>query len=765
MIGLLVLLFAGAGALPAAEPAEPREFVQAVEFPYYAYPRQLWERELVWLKTIGIRTVEFSIPWNWHQVDGESCDFTGRTSPRRDLMGFLRLLRRLEMQAWIRPLPPVKGWINNGYPAGVTPERRSARPWLRELESMLAPQTGKHGGPIAFVDGNAGILDAPAPPAPVTSVSAKDAGAMLRSRQALAAARGSLVWEDVEDELVPAGWERPGGPLYRAGAISLSGDERPTIAALRRSAALLRHWQALLPEMKPEGSRAVRLPTGRLPAGVSAVELVSRTPGIASAVSVSNESRVLFHNALRVWDPFNKRSVDLDNVELAPRETLWLPLNVSLGSGGLCRECSAFSNAEHIVYATAELETVEFENGALAMEFAAPKPAEVVLQLARKPTGPYLAGGHPMDVDFDEKTLRARLKIPQGKGPGSLVRVALAIEAPESSAFFEEAKRLVIGQENVVSTSYSSELLADRSRLRMPDRFTAKATRKSPLEIDYAVDVPADELHGDWANLAIEADGVLLGRAHLQLFRPASVRLTDAIRLHFGTAAELAIEPAIIPIDATAGRTVDVSVRNNFPGIESFEIDPAGEGFEFLPAKTELNSGAIMERTVDFRVFPQNTISGLHDWNLHFAGGTKLEVPARFLVIPRGQTVVWQADLDGDGSPEWVLENQRARAVFSTQDGGRWLEYVWKDSNVNVLPENGALAGTGPVEVKALDGALEFIGKDWRRTVRLAAGEAQITVEQSAPLGAETLETGKHNEVTLRVSRESAMRAVYTVVK
>jgi len=168
---------------------------------------------------------------------------------------------------------------------------------------------------------------------------------------------------------------------------------------------------------------------------------------------------------------------------------------------------------------------------------------------------------------------------------------------------------------------------------------------------------------------------------------------------------------------------------------------------------------------VDFRVFPENAIGGLHDWNLRFSGGAKLEVPARFLVIPRGQTVVWQADLDGDGAPEWVLENQHARAVFSTQDGGRWLEFVWKDSNLNVLPENGALIGTGPVEVRAGDGALEFIGKDWKRTVRLAAGEAQVTVEQSAPLGAETLETGKHNEVTLRVTRESAARAVYTVAK
>ena len=770
---LVLLLLAFAAALPAVEPAPPPEFVQAVEFPYYLYPPTLWERELVWLKNMGIRTVEFSVPWNWHQVDGGTCDFTGATSPRRDLMGFIRLLRRLEMRAWIRPLPPVKGWINNGYPAGfqqsLAPDRKSAAGWLHVLEGELAPQTEKHGGPIAFVEGGAGItLDAPAPPVPVTVVSARDPAAMTRSRQALATTGGALLWEDVEDALFPAGWERPGGPLYRAGAVSLNGDERPTVSALRRNAALLRHWAALLPGMKPERAHPVRLATGKLPPGVTAVELVSRAPGVASAVSIANESRQPFRNVVRVWDPFAKHSLEIENVALAPHETLWLPVNVSLGGVGLCRECSAFSNAEHIVYATAELQNIEFENGTLAMEFAAPAAAEAVLQLARRPSGPYLAGGHLADFDFDEKTMRARLKIPQGKGRANQVRVALAIEAPEHSAFFEEAKRLIIGRTNTISTSYSSADLAGRSRLRLPEGFTSTPASKSPLEIDYAVDVPADALHGDWADLAIEGDGVPLGRAHLQLFRPASVHLAEGIRLHFGAAAELAVEPAIIPIDAMAGRTVDVNVLNNSPEIQTYSIEPAGEGFQFLPPRAELNSGATADRAVTFRVFPDGVAPGLHDWILRFSGGTKLETPARFLAIPRGQAVAWSADLDGDGVPEWVLENQKARAVFSAQDGGRWLEFVWKDSapnGLNVLPESGAFAGTGPVDVHAVDGALEFTGKDWKRTVRLAGADARVTVEQTTALPAETLETGKHDEIAFQVSRESASRAVYTMVK
>jgi Glycosyl hydrolases family 35 len=762
-----VLLLAFAAAAPAPEPAaapERPEFVQAVEFPYYAYPRALWERELVWLKTVGIHTVEFSIPWNWHQVDRAGCDFTGRTSPRRDLVGFIRLLRRLGMRAWIRPLPPVKGWIREGYPAWVTPDHKATRPWLTELGELLAPQTEKHGGPIAFVEGGAGILDAPAPPGPVTVVPARDA-AMIRSRQALAASHGSLLWEDVEDWLAPAGWERPGDPMFAAGGVSLNGDQRPTVSALRRDAALLRYWAALLPHMKPGGRHAVKPATGKWPSGVSGTELVGRVPDMVSAVSISNDSAVPLHSAIRARDPFSKRVVEIPNVNVAPHDSLWLPVNVSLGNGGLCRECSAFSNAEHIVYATAELQSIGFENGVLAMEFAAPAPGEVVLQLARRPSGPYLAGGRPTDFDFDEKTLRAHLKIPQGKGPGSRVRVGLAIEPPESSAFFVETRRLIIGHTNLVPTTYSSAKLADRSRLLMPGGFTAKATRTSPLEIDYAVAVPADALHGDWANLAIEADGVPLGQAHVQLFRPASVRFPDAISLHIGATGELPVEPPIIPIDAAKGRTVDVRVLNNSPEIQSYGIAAGGDGFQFLPQKTELNSGALMDRVVDFRVFPEHAAPGLHDWNLRFTGGASLEMPVRFLVIPRGQTIAWQADLDGDGLPEWVLENQRARAVFSTQDGGRWLEFVWKDSDTNVLPEEGALAGSGPVEVRAEGGALEFIGGNWKRTVRLAGDSATLTVEQNVPLAAETLESGKHNEITFRVARESANRAVYTLAK
>src|SRR4051794_41561112 len=118
----VVLLVAASAAAPA--PA-PQEYVQAVEFPYYLYPRQLWERELVWLKTIGIRTVEFSIPWNWHQTRPGEFDLTGATGPRRDLAGLVRILRKLELRAWVRPLPPVPNWPS------PTLDAAAQRVWLK----------------------------------------------------------------------------------------------------------------------------------------------------------------------------------------------------------------------------------------------------------------------------------------------------------------------------------------------------------------------------------------------------------------------------------------------------------------------------------------------------------------------------------------------------------------------------------------------------------------------------------------------------------
>jgi hypothetical protein len=729
-LAALLLLFAA--ALPA-------QYVQAVEFPYYLYPRALWERELVWMKTIGVSTVEFSIPPNWHQIEPGEFDFTGRTSPRRDLVAFVRLLRRLGLRAWVRPVPA---------------DARGQRAWLKALEEVLATQTASHGGPIAFVEGHTLAIDAATPPAPVAVISATDPSAFTRSRQALAGAARALLWTDVEDALYPAGWTANPESLLRKGAVGLSGDERPATSALRRDAALLRNWARLLPGLHP-----VAMPR---PAGVTAAELVSPA---ASAVSITNTGTKPFHEDLRVREPGSNRTLIIPGVSVSAGDSLWLPLGVSIGSDGLCRECTNFSGAEHIVYATAELLSIEFENGILAMEFAAPEPGEVVLQLARQPIGPFLAAGKPTEFDWDDKTLRARLTIPASSASGNRVRIGIAIEVPDTTAFFNDARRLIIGRKNVVSTSYSSAAVAARSRLRLPEGFTAVPTVKSPDEIDYEIGVPADALHGDWANLALEADGMPLGRARLQLFRPVTIRLMEAMHLHFGSQTELTPDPPTAPIEPKAGGNLEISIRNNWPQIRTYRLEAAGEGLEFFPPKTEISVGAVDERRVSLRVFAPEGLAGVRDWRVRVEDlsgpGADADLPMRVVLLPRGRTVAWSADLDGDGSPEWVLESQKVRAIFSGQDGGRWMEFTWKDTNVNFLPEQGLFVGPGPAEVSAADDALEFTGKGWKRTARLS--ETTLTIEQSSPLPADGLSSEKRGGATLTIVRPSPTRVTYTL--
>jgi len=758
---VLALSAAWAGP-PGPEAQAPPPFVQAVEFPYYLYPANLWECELAWLKNIGVRTVEFPIPWNWHQVKPGEFDFTGATSPRRDLTGFLKLLRRLGMTAWVRPLGPVPGWLNGGYPAGAASGPAAQRQWTEALARLLEPQTASHGGPVAYVEGRApgtptGV-DAPAPPPPVVAVSAGDPAALMRSREAIAAGRGSLIWRDVEDAIYPAGWAANPATLVRKGAVGLSGDERPTVAALRRGAALLRNWGPAMKGMQPAPLPAAGPDEVPLPDTLRVAELTSAS---VSAVCVSNAGKARFHGDLRVRMPGGSRALTIPGVALAAGESLWLPVEVSLAPDGLCAECSAFSPAERIVYATAELLAVEYENGILAMEFAAPEKGQVELQLARKPVGPFLSEGKPQDFDWDDKAMRLRLKIPANPAPGNHVRIGIAMEEPETSAFFNEAHRLVIGRENTVATEYSSPEVAGRSRLRLPAGYRAAPEDKSPNEIDYRVTAPAEAIQGDYADLGLEADGLLLGRAHLQLFRPATIKLSDAVELHFGQQTALTAEPFTSAIEVRGGGDAEVTIRNNSTEIQTYRLEASGDGLEILPARTEISVGAMDERPVTFRLFPSEGGAALRDWHLRVAGGTQADIPLRAVALARDKTTAWSADLDGDGSPEWVLESRRARAVFSTRDGGRWIEFTAKDSNTNFLPEQGQFAAPGAVEVEAAGDALIFTARNWKRTVRLEDGA--LTVEQTTPLPATTLTPVKRGGATLTVERTSSSRAIFTL--
>ena len=252
---------AGARGSRAAAPPAQHEFVQAVEFPYYLYPRTLWERELVWLKTIGIRTVEFSIPWNWHQMAPGDFDFTGRTSPRRDLVGFIKLLRRLGSA---RLGAPAAAGGRMAEPAAIAGRgadaARPRRPGNRRSSSCWRTQTASHGGPIAFVEGARRAWMPPPPPSPVTTSPANDPEALARSRAAIAGrARRAAVDRRGRRALSPPAGRAGSRHFLRKGAVGLSGRRaRRRRGACGATRALLRPGRRCSPRLQPAASAQAR---------------------------------------------------------------------------------------------------------------------------------------------------------------------------------------------------------------------------------------------------------------------------------------------------------------------------------------------------------------------------------------------------------------------------------------------------------------------------------------------------------------------------
>jgi hypothetical protein len=229
--------------------------------------------------------------------------------------------------------------------------------------------------------------------------------------------------------------------------------------------------------------------------------------------------------------------------------------------------------------------------------------------------------------------------------------------------------------------------------------------------------------------------------------------------MRLGAATELAVDPPTVLVDPRAGTNVEIVLRNNAPAIQTFRLEASGDGLEFLPPKAEISIGPMSERIVGLRVFAKEGTAVARDWRLKVGGATAADLPMRVVLLPRGRTVAWSADLDGDGSPEWVLESQHARAVFSTQDGGRWTEFTWKDGGVNFLPEQGVFAGSGRVEVHETGDGLEFTGRDWKRTVKLA--DAELSVGQSTPLPPDSVSTESRGGIGLTIMRRSLNGAVF----
>ena len=115
--------------------------VYSGEIHYFRVPKAQWASRLATAKALGLNTVGCYIPWLWHEPEPGRFDFTGRTDPGRDLVGFLELLKRQGLHSFARLGPICHGELTN---EGLPPWLLEAHPEIRvhRQDGSLHPHPG-----------------------------------------------------------------------------------------------------------------------------------------------------------------------------------------------------------------------------------------------------------------------------------------------------------------------------------------------------------------------------------------------------------------------------------------------------------------------------------------------------------------------------------------------------------------------------------------------------------------------------------------------
>jgi hypothetical protein len=556
------------------------------------------------------------------------------------------------------------------------------------IPDRLQPLAKTHGGPLTEALPGAIRISAIMP------------RALDNERKLLTGGTQAIVWTEVFETL---GLDAP-APSYHSGAITLAGAEGAAAALIRREAQLARFWGSALSALPESPGARLSVPVE----SVSVHQYIAEKAGL-SVASVTNDSTDAWKGELRVMYPAMQRPIILPDVAVAPHDVLWLPVNVPLSAGPLCSGCTGFAPPDHLIYATAELTDMEYENGVLALEFIAASPGEAILQLSHEPAGPLVAAGRPTVFDWDPKTQRARLPIPAGNAKTGRVRIALAMDAPPATAFFQNAPVLLIGETNPLTAEFAPPAVAARSRLRTSSALTVsqeqpaappasqvltEEEKKKPVVVTYKVAVPGAAIAGDTAQLAIEADGAQLSHAEARLLPPAAFSFEDAVSVRVAASSFVPLAPATIPVNQRSGREIVVTLHNNAPEIRTFDVEFSVPGLDFSPNKLSVSVGASVARDVSFRVFSSSVAPGVHEGAIRLSGAATLTEPVRFVVLPPTGAVAWSAEGFS------ILESTKTRASFLA---GQWLELIDKDSGADSQPPGGTAFTGGPVESLKLE--------------------------------------------------------------
>lgn len=82
-------------------------FLISGEIHYFRLDPKLWEKHLRLLKQSGANTTSTYIPWDWHEYEEGKFDFTGETNPARNLIGYIKLCKKVGLDLIVKPGPYI----------------------------------------------------------------------------------------------------------------------------------------------------------------------------------------------------------------------------------------------------------------------------------------------------------------------------------------------------------------------------------------------------------------------------------------------------------------------------------------------------------------------------------------------------------------------------------------------------------------------------------------------------------------------------------
>lgn len=93
-------------------------FIYSGEIHYFRIDPKHWEDRLGKAKALGFNTIATYTPWGWHEISKGKFDFTGKTHPRRNYLGFVKAVQKAGLYLIARIGPVSNGeMVNEGLPA------------------------------------------------------------------------------------------------------------------------------------------------------------------------------------------------------------------------------------------------------------------------------------------------------------------------------------------------------------------------------------------------------------------------------------------------------------------------------------------------------------------------------------------------------------------------------------------------------------------------------------------------------------------------